>query len=274
MKKILVPTDFSEIADKARDYAIQLAQVMGAEITLLNTFHIPYSASDAGTLVNLDKIALEESEKAMKQQLEYVNLNYKNIKFSTICKTGLLVDTIKNILANHEFDLIVMGTSGTSGFIENSFGSNTSALIGSVDTPIIAVPKDVHLKFPERIVVANDLMESGEEKLFSVLKEIAFETNSSIDFLFIVKEDGQEDTKIERLKSANFDNNFDSSYHPFHFRDNDNVDEGILDYIENHKFDLLVVVSHQRGFWEGLFHKSISKSLVKHAKLPILVLPD
>ena len=95
-----------------------------------------------------------------------------------------------------------------------------------------------------------------------------------IDFLFIVNEESQADTKIERLKSADFDSRFDAAYHPFHFRDDENVEDGILNYIENKNFDLLVVVAHQRGFWEKLFHKSISKSLVKHATMPILVLPD
>ena len=274
MKKILVPTDFSETANKARDYAIQLAQLIDAEIVLLNTFHIPYSGASAGTLVNLDKIALEESEKAMELQLEYVNSNYSNVKFRTLCRAGLLVDSVKNISNNNEVDLIVMGTTGADGVVGDMLGSNTSALIGTIKTPIITVPKDAVINFPKHIVVANDLMESGEEKLFDVLREIAVDTYSSIDFLFIVQEENQAENKIQRLKSADFDNKFDSQYHPFHFRDNENIEDGILDYIDNKDFDLLVVVSHQRSFWEGLFHKSVSKSLVKHVKMPILVLPD
>jgi len=274
MKKILVPTDFSETANKARDYAIQLAQLIEAEIILLNTFHIPYSGASAGTLVNLDKIAMEESEKAMELQLEYVNSNYSNIKISTICRAGLLIDSVKNYTDNNDVDIVVMGTTGASGVVEDMLGSNTSTLIGAIKTPIITVPSKATINFPKHIIVANDLMESGEEKLFEVLKEIAIDTYSSIDFLFIVKEEEQAESKIQRLKSADFDNNFDSQYHPFHFKGSDSVETGILDYIENKDFDLLVVVSHQRKFWEGLFHKSVSKSLVKHATVPVLVLPE
>lgn len=277
MKIILVPTDFSDTANKARDYAIQIAQELNAEIILLHTFHLPYSGASAGTLVNLDKVALEESEKAMSNQLEYLNLNYSNINFKTLCKPGLLVDSVKRIAKKKEVDLIIMGTTGATGAtgaVGYVLGSNTSALIGSLDIPIIAVPNKVTINFPKHIVVATDLTETGEEKLFEVLKEIAISTNSSIDFLFVVNEEGQAEIKIQRLKSANFDANFDSSYHPFHFRGNNNVEEGILDYIEQKDFDLLVVASHQRGFWERLFHKSISKSVVKQSSLPILVLPN
>ena len=122
MKKILVPTDFSETANKARDYAIQLAQLIEAEIILLNTFHIPYSGASAGTLINLDKIALEESEKAMELQLEYINLNYSNVKFRTLCAPGLLVDSVRKISNKDEIDLIVMGTTGASGALEKHVG--------------------------------------------------------------------------------------------------------------------------------------------------------
>ncbi|MGB0882778.1 MAG: universal stress protein [Vicingaceae bacterium] len=274
MKKILVPTDFSETADRARDYAIQIAQLINAEIILLNTYHVPYSGASAGTLINIDKIALEEAEKAMDLQLEYVNKNYKNVKFSTLCRSGLLVDSIKRICENNKIDLIILGTKGASGAIENMLGSNASSLVGNVNTPIITIPVNGKINFPKRIVAANDLTETGEENFFEVLKQLAIDTYSTIDFLFIVKEESEIDTKIQRLKAADFDNTFDAHYHPFHFKESENVEEGILDYIEQKDFDLLVVVSHQRSFWEELFHKSISKSLVKHAKLPILILPE
>ena len=274
MKKILVPTDFSETANKARNYAIQLAQTLNAEIILLNSFHIPNLGDYEGTLINLDYQVKEEAEKLMQEQLKYVKLNYSNVKFSSISTLGLIVDVIQNICKEKKIYLIVMGTTGATGFIGNLLGSNTAALIGSTTTPIITVPEKATINFPQHIVVANDLMESGEEKLFKPLKEIAGATNSTIDFLFIVNGDEEIHHQLQRLKSADFDEKFDAKYHPFHIKDDEDVIDGILEYIEKRDFDLLTVVAHQRGFWEKLFHRSISKSLVKHAKMPILVLAN
>jgi nucleotide-binding universal stress UspA family protein len=274
MTTILVPTDFSDTANKARDYAIQLAQELDAQIILLNAYHIPYSGASSGTLVNLDKVALAESKKSMNNQIEYLNLNYTNISFTTLCEPGLLNDSIRRIVANKGIDLIVMGTNGASGVLANYLGSNTSELIGSIAIPLIAVPSTVTINFPRRILVANDLMESGEDKLFDTLKEIVIKTKSEVEFLFIVNEENAADTKINRLKAAQFDETFDTHYHPFYFKENDKIEDGILEYIEGKSFDLLVLTTHQRGFWEGLFHKSVSKSLVKHVSLPILVLPE
>ncbi len=274
MKKILVPTDFSDTANKARDYAIQIAQMLNAEVVLLNAYHVPYAGASAGALVNVDNLALEEVEKQMRGQLEYVRLNYSDVKFSSLCSSGLLVDTVKQLNKEGDIDLIVMGTTGTTGMVENFLGSNASSLIGSVKTPIITVPAKANLNLPKRIIVANDLKDSGENQLYATLKQIAGNNESSIDFLFVVDDDAQADRKIEHLKAAKFDEEFDASYHPFHFRESGDAEEGILDYIKDKDFDLLVVVTHQRNFWQKLVDKSVSKSLVKHAEIPILVLAD
>ncbi|MCB0402218.1 MAG: universal stress protein [Flavobacteriales bacterium] len=274
MKKILVPTDFSDTADKARDYAVQIAQMIDAEIVLLNTYHIPYAGASAGTLVNVDAMALEDSQKNMKEQLEYARLNFSDVKFSTVCSPGLLTDSVKELVKKGGYDLIVMGTTGTSGMIENFLGSNASSLIGAVKTPIITVPAKASLSLPKRIVVANDLTDSGEGQLYSSLKAIAGGNDATIDFLFVVDDEAQASRKIEHLKAAKFDEEFDTSYHPFHFKESHDVEAGILEYLKENEFDLLVVVTHQRNFWEKLVDKSVSKSLVKHAEIPILVLAD
>lgn len=274
MKKILIPTDFSDTANKARDYAINLAQLMDAEIILLHSAHIPHSVGSTGALINLDKIALEEAEQEMGLQEAYVKKNYDNITVHTLCKTGLLLDSIVGICNNMTINLIVLGTTGVSNIFENFLGSNASALVGNVKVPMITIPNEGVVNFPKHIVAANDLMESGEEKVFDTLRDLAIGTYSTIDFLFITEEEDHAKNKIERLKAANFDADFDAQYHPFHFRKGKDVTEEVLDYIEDNSFDLLVVVAHQRGFWEGLFHKSISKSLVKHAKLPLLILNE
>lgn len=272
MKRILVPTDFSDTADRARDYAINLAELLNAEIFLLNTYHIPHSG--ATVVVDVNDLARETSEAEMQKQLEYIELNYPEMDVRSKSVAGLAVDIIKHVVKTEDIDLIVMGTQGTSGVVENFLGSNASATIGSVDVPIITVPGDTVVNFPSKIIVANDLTESGEETVFNVLKQIAGNTNASLDFLFIVDDEEKANTKIERLKAANFDEAFDPNYHPFHFRNSDNAEDGILEYIEGKDFDLLVVVCHQRNFWERIWKRSISKSLVKHAQIPILVLTD
>lgn len=272
MKRILVPTDFSDAADRARDYAVNMARLLNAEIFLMHTYHVPNTG--ATMVANISDLAKESSEAEMKKQIEYLKLNFSDVDVKAKCILGLFVDTVKTVVEEDAIDLIIMGTTGATGIVENFLGSNTSALIGSVKTPIITVPNNTVINMPKKIVVANDLKETGDDEVFNTLKQIAGNTKASIDFLFISDEEEKTNNKIKRLKAARFDEEFDAAYHPFHFRTSDNTEDGILDYLEKKDFDLLVVVCRQRSFWQRLWERSISKSLVKYAEIPILVLVD
>ena len=110
--------------------------------------------------------ALEEAEQEMGLQEAYVKKNYDNITVHTLCKTGLLLDSIVGICNNMTINLIVLGTTGVSNIFENFLGSNASALVGNVKVPMITIPNEGVVNFPKHIVAANDLMGSGEEKVF------------------------------------------------------------------------------------------------------------
>jgi nucleotide-binding universal stress UspA family protein len=273
MKKILVPTDFSETANKARDYAVQLAQELNAEVILLNAYLITPTGMGNEALLYISDLA-QSAENQMKMQLNYLNLNFSNIKFKSSCISGYMEPSIQKFCEHENINLIVMGTTGASGFLDNIIGSKTASLIGSIKIPVIAVPSKATINFPKKIVVANDLTVSGDEKLFLPLKEIAIKTKSTIDFLVIVDDEHKINHKIQRLKASNFDDKFDVHFHPFHFRNDENIENGIREYINNHDVDLLTVVSHQRTFWQNLFHNSVSKALTKHLELPILILSE
>jgi nucleotide-binding universal stress UspA family protein len=50
------------------------------------------------------------------------------------------------------------------------------------------------------------------------------------------------------------------------------VDEGLEKALQTEKPALLVIVRHDYGFFEGLFHSSVSRKILNNAALPILVL--
>jgi nucleotide-binding universal stress UspA family protein len=274
MKTILVPTDFSKTANNARDYAISIAQKLNSQIILLNTYHIAYSGANAGSIMNLEKIALNESQKAMKKESDFLSLSFPELDFKTLCEPGLLLDVIKVMGKKSDVDLIIMGTSGTFGFIGNMIGSNASALIGDLNIPIISVPENISVSYPEKIVVANDLLEIGEENLFSYLNKIAVKKDCFVDFIFVLKEGESAVNKIERLKHFSNVEQFLLGFHVIDSNQNDLIEDIVLKYVSSQKSDLLVLVAHNRSFWENIFHQSVSKNIVKHGALPIMVIPE
>jgi nucleotide-binding universal stress UspA family protein len=53
---------------------------------------------------------------------------------------------------------------------------------------------------------------------------------------------------------------------------NENVGEGIVNFVHNEAIDLLLLVPKERNFLESLFHKSVTKDMVLHPKVPIMII--
>ena len=95
-----------------------------------------------------------------------------------------------------------------------------------------------------------------------------------MEFIFVLKEKGDADIKIEKLKSICNELEFSSGFNVIEADESENIEDVVFEHVTSQYSDLLVLLAHQRNFWEGVFHKSISKGMVKHAILPIMVLPD
>ena len=65
MKLIVVPTDFSPLADNALKYGMDLATTMGSSLMIVHVYQIPISYSE----VPLITISIDEIKKASEEQL-------------------------------------------------------------------------------------------------------------------------------------------------------------------------------------------------------------
>lgn len=51
------------------------------------------------------------------------------------------------------------------------------------------------------------------------------------------------------------------------------INESINEFIRDHKSDLLCMIRREKGFFESIFKKSITKTQVYNTRIPLLVLP-
>ena len=114
-KKILVPTDGSEFAKKAQKHALFLAKVSGAEIIAVsvteNNFVNGLPLDDE--VYQLNQILNERSQENLD---EFDKLNEEDIKINHVIREGSPARVILDVAAEEQVDLIVMGSSGKSGF--------------------------------------------------------------------------------------------------------------------------------------------------------------
>lgn len=138
MKKILVPTDFNPLATAALQRAASLAARDGAELIVLyaDTFEPPaeFTATQTGTLVE----SLAESRRRAAEELDrYVHEHVpETLRVRTEVRDALPVPAILAAIAEHQPDLVVMGTHGRGAVSRMIYGSVAAAVKKGSTVPV------------------------------------------------------------------------------------------------------------------------------------------
>ena len=137
-KKILVPTDGSEFAKKAQKHALFLSKVSGAEIIAVsvteNNFINGLPLDDE--VYQLNQILKERSEENLK---DFDELNKDNLKVTHVIREGSPARVILDVAQEEGVDLIVMGSSGKSGFDRFIMGSVADKVVNSAKCAVLVV---------------------------------------------------------------------------------------------------------------------------------------
>ena len=137
---ILVPTDFSEFADHALDYAVMLATKLGAQVHVVNALTIPelgvpelgvaLTSTMMGSMVQKNQAALDK----LVASRPSANLN-------AILRTGDPRSVILQAAKELGADLIVMGTNSRQGFNRLLMGSTAARVLQQAQLPVLVVTK-------------------------------------------------------------------------------------------------------------------------------------
>ena len=138
-KRILVPTDGSEFAKKAEKHALFLAKASGAEIFAVsvteNNFVNGLPLDDE--VYQLNQILKERSEENLK---EFDELNDNNdLKITHVIREGSPAKVILEVAKEEDIDLIVMGSSGKSGFDRFIMGSVADKVVNSAKCAVLVI---------------------------------------------------------------------------------------------------------------------------------------
>jgi nucleotide-binding universal stress UspA family protein len=276
MKKILFPTDFSEVANNAFIHALEFAKIVNGELVLLHTFGLPiienaftpdnyYTYFDSLQLAEYDiyKDQIPKlRELAQKQHLENIKLNHKIME-------GDLIYSIKKAIVEENIDFVVMGTSGSTGWESFFIGSNTGAVVTAVNVPVLSVPVEAKFEKIKTIGFTTRFRNKDKASLRQVIK-IAKRTHAEIKCLYVKtsKSDVTEET-INQWK-----NEFGNDAVDFIIINSDLVTETILDFVSHRNIDILAMITHKRNFFSELFNPSLTQKMSNITIVPILAMHE
>lgn len=136
IKKILLGIDGSEDSYKAASFAAELAEKLGASVTMI------YVASDKYTGGFIAKPTYTTGENVLvgdKFDRPKKYLQDRNVPFDTVVELGDPADVILAVAAKG-YNAIVVGTRGLTGFREMMMGSVSQKIVQSSRIPVLVVP--------------------------------------------------------------------------------------------------------------------------------------
>ncbi|TNE49781.1 MAG: hypothetical protein EP344_17870 [Bacteroidetes bacterium] len=266
--KILIPTDFSKLSRIAVCYAAKMVQDLDAELVLIHVVDLaaPPQTMAAADLVK-DIMYKNAKEDIQALEAEVRNTVEGDYRLSHVVLKGNPVDkTIDRYAHDHQIDFIVMGTKGASGLKKVLMGSKAAAMINTTNLPVLTVPEHARFDGIRTIVYATDMQEPESD--LAVLVPFARVFNARLHILHVAApgENAQESGRIlEALKAA-------SGYDELavHVSTNQDVTEGIDDYIADTKADMLAMFTHPLRFMEKITGKSVTREMAFHSWIPIL----
>ncbi|HRD51836.1 MAG TPA: universal stress protein [Flavobacteriales bacterium] len=168
-KKILVPTDFTKVADNAISHAMRLAKHTGAEVYLL---HVVAKQDD-----------VEETRRKLEMEQARAQAMESGVAVHKLVRVGSIFDDIGDAAAEIGAGLIVMGTHGMRG-MQFITGSRALRVITSSQVPFIVVqergikeggydsivvPLDLHKETRQKLTVVADMAKTFQSKVHLIV---------------------------------------------------------------------------------------------------------
>lgn len=272
MKTFLVPVDFSDVSYTAAQYAVDMAAHLHAEKVIFyhSYAHRPPEGYDgqngyhSPTLRHLEKMAAKLNAPSTQS----------TDGFLFLADDKPVHAGVEAIVAEHTVSLIVMGIAGLSDIENTLIGRNTMAVAESGAAPLLIVPRDHVFKPISRVVYATDLRNVADGTPTESIIRLASQLDAALHIVHVdPATQGQTPDKIQGKQEllALLD-----PLHP-HFEvvgeARDKAD-GIFEYVKINQIDLILMASRNYGFFERLFHSSVSKKLLNIADVPVVLLKN
>ena len=276
IKKILIPTDFSETGLLAVEHAIFMARLLKAHLYLLHvveSFEYAYSLYEPEILTQhseeVEGIYEMDKEKVDRLAVEISRENGINV--TALIGNGRPAPGIADAVKNNHIDLIIMGTHGAKGFEEYFIGSNAHKVVNMGLCPVITIQQHAQKKGFSNIVMPIDNSLYSRQKTDYVIK-LASLFGSKVHILGLLSSSEEIDDKKFIIKLNSVENALKKANIRYTSKTvrGRNIANETMKYSEEAGADLIVIMTEGESALKGNFLTGHAKQIVNHSKIPVL----
>ncbi|WP_127844629.1 universal stress protein [Psychroflexus aestuariivivens] len=274
MKRILVPTDFSEQADNALKVAAQIARKFDGEIYLLHMLDLPLDLIDpvnegVGGDLPESLFFMKLAHKRFLETMNRLSYHIKDVKVHETVEFDEAFEGIMEIGKKYDCDVIVMGSKGASGFREIFIGSNTEKVVRHSKIPVLVVKQETPIFDVKSFIFASNLRPTNRQAFLAAVN-FAKKLDTKVKLVKINTPSRFKTTEQIDELAEKFTENVDPEFYEFHVYNDKSVEKGIRNFASKANANLIGIGTHGRKGIEHFMNGSLSEDLVNHAKRPVV----
>lgn len=278
MRKIIIPTDFSENAYNALKYAAELFKYERSEFYLLHAYAdevYDFEGTITPEFLEEYKTTVKKKcDRELEQLTKKIKQSYANPKhsFFPVSAFGLLVDEVNDLAEKENVDLIITSTRGITNDRKLTFGSNTLQIIKYVQCPVLSIPENFKFSDPKHILFPTNFLLPYQRRELKLVGGIARSFCSEIHMLYVSK--FQEETLRQQDNKEMILEHFYDVKVEQHREEALEKTEAMEKMIEELNIDLLILVNSRHSYLENILYSSTIDKIGLHPKVPFLVLQN
>lgn len=277
MKKVVVPSDFSENAFDALKFAAEILKYEKCQFFILHAYADEVYDSEElkkETFAEVQETIRKKAENRLEKLLYNIQEIFANPKhqFKGIAAFGLLVDEVNDLVEKENADIVVSSTRGKTNDRKLTFGSNTLQMIKYVSCPVLSVPAQYKYRDLKKVLFPTNYMLPYKKRELKLLGDLVRGFCAEVHMLCVSRfspDSLRQQENKEIIEEQLY--NIDIEYH----LEKDMEKTGaILKAIDELEADLLVLVNSRHSFLENLLYTPTIDKIGFHPKIPFLVLQN
>jgi nucleotide-binding universal stress UspA family protein len=278
MRKVLIPTDFSENAMNAISYALELFKYERSEFLILHAFadevYDNNTKMSRSYFEEYKENVREKSDRELQEVVSKMLAKSPNPRheYNYLSVFGSLIDAANDLVDKENMDALVMGTRGYTDDRNITFGSNTLQVMKYVKCPVLAVPASYHDVHPNHILFPTDYQLPFKRREIKLISTLAKSYVATITCLYV--------SKFKKLSFRQTDNKslltafLEDNKTAFVQVEGEDITSAVNEYITTHDIDLLVMINSRHSYFENILYTSTIQKIGLNIQIPFLVLQN
>ncbi|MFZ9047075.1 MAG: universal stress protein [Cyclobacteriaceae bacterium] len=275
MKKILIPTDFSELSDFAIDFGLDLAHNAISEV-LIAHFVDTEMDPDFALANDIDQTDFLFSQLSDDQKSEIHKLRDRfadsDIKVTVTVYGNGFLNGIQDFVKRNNVDLVVIGTSGQESFQEFFSGNHAEQLIEHLRVPVISLKDPVKMEDIKNVVLGLDIQEEPYQpwKMLHLTKRVLECFDSKVHLVNIVPHKSAYHEEV-RIKLGDIAEELGLEKYQVNVIEHRNDFSGLVQFADKVDARMICVFTHARPGLYRFFQRSFANDLTMVSDMPVLV---